>query len=163
MLDNRHKTWSSLEHLHCIVDEGGSSICRKTLFKKLTEYHGDNALILSSPGFANVMGFRGELAKTLQLVKNADDDLEYCVDRVASVVTSECIALKKNRDIYNININKELARESVGDTTALLMSKISSKFDNDSLAMILIGNIYNRGNMCPTNRYTSSVRSTHAT
>ena len=54
---------------------------------------------------------------------------------------SECLALRKTRDMYHINIDKELAGESVGDATALLLSKISSKFDNESLAMILIGNI----------------------
>lgn len=105
------------------------------------DYHAENVLILSSPGFANVMGFRNELAKSLQLENNADDGLEYCVDRVASAITSESLALKKKRDLYHINIDKELARESVGDTTALLLSKMSSKSDTDSLAMILIGNI----------------------
>ena len=52
----------------------------------LTEYHGENVLILSSPGFENVMGFRSELAKSLHLIKKTDDDLEYCRDRVASVI-----------------------------------------------------------------------------
>ena len=50
-------------------------------------------------------------------------------------MTSECLGLRKKRDMYHINIDKELARESVGDTTPF------SKFDNESLAMILIGNI----------------------
>ena len=45
------------------IDEGGSYMCHKTLFRKLSEYHGENVLILSSPGFANVMGFRSELAQ----------------------------------------------------------------------------------------------------
>ena len=52
----------------------------------MTEHHGENGLILSSPGFENVMGFRSELAKSLHLVKNTYDDLEYCLDRVASVI-----------------------------------------------------------------------------
>ena len=98
-------------------------------------------LILSSPGFVNVMGCRSELAQSLDLVKNTDDDVEYCVDRVASAVTNECLALKIMRNMYHINIDKELVRESVGDTIALLLSKISSKFDKELLAMTLMGNI----------------------
>ena len=67
------------------------------------------------------MRFRSQLAKSLPLVKNNDDELEYCVERVASEITSECLALKKKRDVYNINIDKELAGESVGNTSALLL------------------------------------------
>ena len=116
-------------------------MCRKTLLRKLNEYHGENVLILSSPGFANIMGFRSALTQSLHLVKHTDDDVGYCVDRVASVVNNECLALKKKRTMYHINIDKQLVRESVSDTMALLLSKISSKFDKDSLAMMLIGNI----------------------
>ena len=54
-------------------------------------------VILSSPGFANVMGFR------------SDDDVDYCVDRVVSVMTSECLALRKKSDVYHINIDKSCA------------------------------------------------------
>jgi len=57
------------------------------------------------------------------------------------------MSLKKKKDMYQIDIDKDLARESVGDSTALLLSKISSKFDNDSLSMILIGNIIT-GTVC---------------
>jgi hypothetical protein len=122
-------------------------MCRKTLFRKPNEYHGENVLILSSTGFANVMGFRSELAQSLHLVKNTDDDLEYCVGRVASAVTNECLALKIKRNMYHINIDKELARESVGDTIVLLLSKISAKFDKELLAMMWIVNII-RGTVC---------------
>jgi len=147
MLHDRTKTWSSVELFALYVNEGSLCMCRKTLFRKPNEYHGENVLILSSPGFANVMGFRSELAQSLHLVKNTDDDLEYCVGRVASAVTNECLALKIKRNMYHINIDKELARESVGDTIVLLLSKISAKFDKELLAMMWIVNII-RGTVC---------------
>ena len=56
-------------------------------------------------------------------------------------MTNECLALKTKRSMYHIDIEKELVGESVGDTIALLLSKISSKFDKESLEMMLIGNI----------------------
>ena len=114
-------------------------MCRKTLYRKLSEYHGENVLILSSPVFVNVTVFRRELALSLHLVKNTDDDVEYCVDRVASAVTNDCLALKINSNMYHINIDKELVRESVGNTIALLLSKISSTFDRGA------GNDVDRG------------------
>ena len=116
----------------------------------MSEYHGENVLILSSPVFVNVMVFRSELAQSLHLVKNTDDDVEYCVDMVASAVTNKCLASKIMRNIYYINLDKELVRESVGDTIALLLSTISSKFDR------IAGNDvdrehYNRDSVLPTN------------
>ena len=72
MLHDRKNTWSSVERFALYVDKGGSCMCRKTLFRKLSEYHGENVLNLSSPGFVNVMGFRSELAQSLHLVKNTD-------------------------------------------------------------------------------------------
>ena len=86
MLHDRKNTWSSVERFALYVDEDGSCMYRKTLFRNLSEYHGENVLILSSPGFVNAMGFRSELAQSLHLVKNTDDDVEYCVDRVALAV-----------------------------------------------------------------------------
>ena len=141
------KTWNSTELFALYVDNGGMAMCRKTLFKRLAEYHGDNIVILSSPDFANIMGFRSALATLLHLEKNHEDDLNYCVDRVAAAVASECLALKKAQTKYHINIDKELVSESVSETTALLLSKISSKFDKDSLAMLLVGNIIT-GTVC---------------
>jgi len=44
-------------------------------------------VILSSPGFANMLGFRKHMAKLLHLVKNSADNIEYCVERVASEIT----------------------------------------------------------------------------
>ena len=70
MLHDCKNTWSSVELFALYIDEGGwFCMCRKTLFRNLSEYHGENVLILSSPGFVNVMGFRCELAQSLHLVK----------------------------------------------------------------------------------------------
>ena len=55
---------------------------------------------MSPRSFANVIGFSSELTKSLHLVNSADDYLQYCVDRVASAITTESIALGKKRDLY---------------------------------------------------------------
>ena len=67
----------------------------QNIVQKTDEYNGEFFLILSSPGFVNVMGCRSELAQSFQLVKNTDDDVEYCVERVASAVTNECLDNKE--------------------------------------------------------------------
>ncbi len=63
------------------------------------------------------------------------------MDYVASQITKECNAMKGKRDSYHLNIDKDLACEAVSDTTAKLLSKISREFGQESVAMILIGNI----------------------
>ena len=88
------------------------------------------------------MPFGSELAQSLHLVKNTDDDVEYCVDRVASTENNECLDLK-------INIDKELVRESVGDTIAL--SVAGNGVDRKH---------YNRDSVVPTNRSPSSIKGT---
>ena len=39
MQEDRQKTWSSVSSFGLYVDEGGSFMCRKTLFKNVAEYH----------------------------------------------------------------------------------------------------------------------------
>jgi len=75
LLEDRQKTWSSVELFALYVDEGGFCVSRKILFKKIAEYLGDNVAILSSPGFANMLGFRKHMAKSLHLVKNSADNI----------------------------------------------------------------------------------------
>ena len=104
------------------------------------------------------MGFRSELAQSLHLVKNTDDDVEYCVDRVASAVTNECLDLKIKRNMYHINIDKELVHECVGNTIALILQIYQPNSTND-------GNDvdwehYNRDSVVPTNRSPSSIKGT---
>jgi len=82
------------------------------------------------------MGFRSELAQSLHLVKDTDDDVEYCVDIVASAVTNECLDLKIKRKMYYLYIDKELVHECVGNTIALILqiyqpTSTTSVADND--------------------------------
>ena len=53
------------------------------------------------------------IQKWIGAVTKTDDELEYCIDRVASAVTNECHALKTKRSLYHIDTDKELVRESV--------------------------------------------------
>ena len=68
-----------------------------------------------------------------------------------------CLALKIKRNMYHINIDKELVRESIGDTIALLLSNISSKFDRVACNDVDM-EYYNRDSVLPTNIPPSSLR-----
>ena len=121
--------------------------------EKLSEYHSENVLILSSPVFINVMVFRSELAQSLHLVKNNDDDVEHCVD-------NECLALKMKRNTYHINIDKELVRESVGDTIALILQIYQPNATRSVAGNDVDREHYNRDSVVPTNRSPSSIKGT---
>ena len=81
------------------------------------------------------------------------------MDRVASAVTNECLALKIKRNMYHIDIDKEHVREAVCDTAALLLSQISSTFDRVADNGVDREH-YNRDSVVPTNRPPSSIKGT---
>ena len=106
------------------------------------------------------MGFRSELEQSLHLVKNTDDDVEYCVDRVASAVTNECLDLKIKRNMYHINIDKELVHECVGNAIALILQIYQPNSTKSVAGNDVDREHYNRDSVVPTNTSPSSIKGT---
>ena len=106
------------------------------------------------------MGFRSELAQSLHLVKNTDDDKEYCVDRVASDVTNGCLYLKIKRNMYHINIDKELVHECVGNSIALILQIYQPHSTKSVAGTDVDREHYNRDSVVPTNISPSSIKGT---
>ena len=83
MKETETKLWSSVELFSLYVEEGGERWCRKSLFTKIKEHFGDSIVVLSSPGFANIIGFKSQMTKSFHLMQATDDNLDYCIERVA--------------------------------------------------------------------------------
>ena len=86
MEENVKKLWSSIELFSLYTEEGGNRCCQKTLFKNIQTHHGDRVLVMSSPGYSNLIGFKTHMTKSLHLLKTTDDDLDYCIERVATTI-----------------------------------------------------------------------------
>ena len=82
------------------------------------------------------------------------------MDRVASAVTNECLDLKIKRNMYHINIDKELVHECVGDTIALILQIYQPNLTKSVAGNGVDREHYNRDSVVPTNISPSSIKGT---
>ena len=77
------KIWNSVE-LHALyLSNGGSKLNRKTLIKSLKEDFGKSIVVLSSPGYANIVTFHGKAASILRLAPDDEgDDMQQPIAKV---------------------------------------------------------------------------------
>ena len=113
---------------------------RQRLIAKLSSHFADELLVLSSPGFANIIAFQNSGTVGLKVVKDDEDDLESSVGKVAKRILKECKEITHDKSQYRRYIDTNLATDSVSVTLQDLLSSVSKKLDN-SLPAILIGNI----------------------
>lgn len=138
------KIWNSVELFQLYEDNGGTRLtARKQLVKQLSHHFGEDLLVLSSPGVANLVVFR---SKTLGLLKMVPPD-DYCeldsaINSVGKKIIQELQDVEHSKWHYDIRIDKDSAADCVSDTLfhLLVLAKISPKLDK-TLPAILIGNI----------------------
>ena len=104
-----------------------------------SHFDGD-LLLISSPGYANVVVFQCHAAVSLKMYKDQEDDIENSICHVAKKVRKECKDIPLDTTKYRLNIDEQLAHESVSGTIQNLLALISTKLDSTTPA-ILIGNI----------------------
>ena len=119
MENDKSKTWTSVE-LHSFYTGNGGSLPRKTLVQKLSDVFGDELLVLSSKGLANIVIFRNK-ASTLLRLDDLDEDA-IPIEYTAKQIVSECKKIHYNKDKYNIRIDRKLAAEQSSATLSKLLS-----------------------------------------
>ena len=85
MKANMSVTWTVAE-LYNIYTENAGHLTRKQMLLYLTEYFGEEIVVLHLEGCSSVVGFRKFVGKTLKLVKlsetsDVDDDVDRLVRR----------------------------------------------------------------------------------
>ena len=136
---NQSKMWTSVEIHQYYCDIGGNILSRRSLINELSTHFGTSLLVLSSPGIASILLFRGK-ASSIFRIDDIDED-EADIKKVAKVIEKEIKQIPVNKNLYEKRINKEIALKDVSETLSQLLSSISSKLSNNSLPSILIGNI----------------------
>ena len=94
-------------------------------------------------GFSKIVCFKTETTKLLHLTKQDqcdNDDLDIAISRVAKAIQAENKYNKKKRESYTIDIDRDIVCEPVSETLLDLLIKISPKF-HESLLSLMIGNI----------------------
>ena len=93
--------------------------------------------------FSKIFCFKTETTKLLHLTKQDqcdNDDLDIAISRVAKAIQAETKYNKKKRESYTIDIDRDIVCEPVSETLLDLLIKVSPKF-RESLLSLMIGNI----------------------
>ena len=141
VVDDKLYVWNSIELFDQYQEYGGCELSRPQLIDNLRNHFAGELLVLSSPGYANIVAFHNQAATLLKMVKDDDDcDINSSVAKVAKEVTKDCKAITLDRTKYRLNVNEATTGESVSSTLHTLLAAISPKLDN-TLPALMIGNV----------------------
>lgn len=68
------RIWNSAELYTLYSELGGTLISRRFLIKSVCEHFHPNLLVLTSPGVASILVFRGKAADHLRIIDDTEDD-----------------------------------------------------------------------------------------
>ena len=126
MLADRSRMWNSEETEEIYKSFGGALLTRRQLVRMLSEHFDSNLLILSAPGIANILVFRNTASKVMNVVKSDKDDIETSLEKIAKVIITESLHLKKDQSTFDTRISLDDALNCSSPTLLNLLSKISS-------------------------------------
>lgn len=140
MKKDQSHIWNSLD-LHKLYTENGDKIkSRKMLLRNLSDFFGDDLIVLHSAGLANIVCFRCGAAKSLRLIDEDDDDIDVILNRIAKKVRSEVKSINLDKNHYSTTMNKDIAMNEVSETLMTLLGLVSAKLDK-TFPAIMMGSI----------------------
>ena len=127
MKANMSVTWTVAE-LYNIYTENAGHLTRKQMLLYLTEYFGEEIVVLHLEGCSSVVGFRKFVGKTLKLVKLSEtSDVDDDVNRLVRMVKAEVRNIPLHRD-YDLTIFQY--ENTIQDTSPTLLAFVSSLVSN---------------------------------
>ena len=101
---------------------------------------GEDLIVFSSPGLANIFVFRAHAAGILKLCED-DDECRQDVSKVAKCIKREIKDMPLVKDFYAKHIRKNSASSCISDSLKALLGEISDDLTADKLPAILSGNM----------------------
>lgn len=138
MKSDTRQVWTSVGIHTFYAAHGGTMLSRINLFKQISEVFGEDLLVFSSPGLANVIVFRSTASDLLRLEQLDEDNMQ--IESVAKQIVKECKQIVNKQNIYNVQIDKEIATEESSSTLLSLLSCLSDKLEF-TLPALLIANM----------------------
>ena len=135
---DKTRIWNSINIYSLYCDHGGT-LQRKTVMKKVLTDFGDQVIMLSSDGVANIVAFRKTASSQLRIVQDEDDDEDFG-HRTANKIVRETNEIVRSKNEYNVEMNLDSVTSEISETLLKLLSSISLKLSS-SLRAALIGNI----------------------
>ena len=83
---------------------------------------------LSAPGYAQVIAFGGHATVQLMSVKDdEDEELLPHINKLSKQIIQECKDLSLDKSSYKLDLNIQIAEESISDTLPAFLSALSPK------------------------------------
>ena len=139
MENDKQKFWNSIEIYNCYLQNKGTVLLRRDLVTQLSNAFGKELVVLSSPGFANIIGFKkyaGSMFNLVEVENNLSD-----MSNIVKNIKKEVQEIPVNRNVYEKKIDVSRSKEDVSETLRSFLSLLSDELDGDKLPAILIGNM----------------------
>ena len=95
------RIWNSAELYTLYSELGGTLISRHFLIKSVHEYFHPNLLVLTSPGVASILVFRGKAADHVRIIDDAEDDCNAkAISKVAKKIKVEYARISKRMVLH---------------------------------------------------------------
>lgn len=138
MMADHSRMWNSVELFTPYKELKGEKLTqRRALISQLQQTFGDDLLVLSSPGIANIVTFRSCASKTLRLVKDDEDEMEAIITKASEHIIQDLKNINLNKEHYDTSINKEIIKESVSEFLLMLLAKVSPRLDSTLPALLI--------------------------
>ena len=141
MLREQARIWNSIDLFELYSPEGGATLTRRQLVESLSKRIGNDVLVLSAIGVANIVVFRKLAQSLLKLVSNNDDSvIDTLIKRLGDEIVKEIKNTECDKTQYTTRLNRQTIENSVSGTLMRFLSKLSDRL-NCTPAAYLIGNI----------------------
>ena len=98
--------WTSTALHSLYLDKGGEDLNQTRLLNKVTEYTGNEVVVLSSPGVASIIMLNEKASQIFKFERVDEEDDNINLRLIAKKIDSEVKSLSRNDDVY-----KNLTRE----------------------------------------------------
>lgn len=121
-------------------DRGGHKLTRGNLIKALKKQF-DELIVLSAPGYANIITFPNKVAATLRISRVEDDadDIETAIGKIKEIKL-EVADVKRNKKKYKLHVKYETVLADCSKTLLQFCKSLSPK-SNKTPPALLIGSI----------------------
>jgi len=110
---DKSQIWNSVELYDLYMSYDGHILTKRNCIEQLGEHFGDDLLVLSGEGVANILVFKSQASKQLRIMDEYADDID--LKHISKDIIHEA---NQHKDIYNLNVTQESASDA---TSPLLM------------------------------------------
>ena len=118
MQNEENHVWNSIQLYEEYKVLNGNILSNLNLVTNLETTFGDELLLLSTPGYANIVDFKNAVSNTLRMYEDETDD-KVLFNQIAKKVHQETTEISQDKRHYNILLHGESASDLIRPTLIL--------------------------------------------